>query len=153
MWHIGRGSAPGSGTRVCGTWARPGFTLFEAVVALTIIGLIAVGALASVGTQLRTAEHVRDMTEAEVLAADQLALVSLLTATDLQSLPDSVAHGRFPPPFSRYAWRVTSAPIVGEEDLDDVTVRVMWPSGSYTLWTRLYRRPPVSSGSTSGGQE
>ena len=131
--------------------ARPGFTLFEAVVSLMVIGMIAVGALASVGTQLRTATHVRDVTEAELLAADRLALVRLMGATELQALPDSVAKGNFPPPFGRYAWRVTSTPVLDEEDLNDVTIRVVWPEGAYTLWTRLYSRPPADSSATGGG--
>lgn len=130
---------------------RSGFTLFEAVVALTVIGMVAVGALASVGTQLRTATHVRDVTEAELLAADRLALVRLMSATELQALPDSVAQGKFPPPFNRYAWRVTSTPVLGEEDLNDVTVRIVWPEGAYTLWTRLYSRPPADSSATRTG--
>lgn len=130
---------------------RGGFTLFEALVALLIIGLIAVGALSSVGTQLRAADRIRRVTEAEALAQDRVALVRLMTANELQSLPDSVAHGRFPAPFGQYTWQARSTPLLGEEFLNDVTVRVEWPGDAYTLSTRLYVRPPADSGAGQQG--
>jgi prepilin-type N-terminal cleavage/methylation domain-containing protein len=134
--------------------ARSGFTLLEAVVALMIIGLVSISALAAVGTQLRAEERARRATEVAALAEDRLAVVHLLTADELQSLPDTVAHGQFPPPFNQYTWSTTSTPVLGEEYLNDVNVTLEWPNGSYTLASRVYIPPTVTQadgGSGTGG--
>ena len=48
--------------------ARSGFSLLEAVVALAIVGVTAVGALAAVGAELRAADDARTTLEADALA-------------------------------------------------------------------------------------
>jgi len=127
---------------------RPGFTLLEALVAVVIIGLVSVSALASVSSQLRTADRARRMIEAEALAEDRLSVVLLLTGEQLQSLPDSVAHGRFTAPFGVYTWRVRSIPMPSENYVDEIHIVVEWPDGAYTMSTCLYR-PPSLPGSPS----
>ena len=126
--------------------ARAGFSLLEAVVALAIVGVTAVAALGSVGAEIRAAEDARIALEAEALAVQQLALIEILTGEDLQRLPDSLARGRFDPPFERYRWTASTTPVLGEEGLTAVQVDVEWSSGSFPLRTLLYRRPTTLAG-------
>ena len=118
--------------------ARPGFTLLEAVVALAVVALVAVSALATVGEQLRVASRARFVERAEGLASQRLASLRLLSPDQIRSLPDTIRAGRFSPPDAGYVWRVTSAPVANEQDLEDVRVEVRWDNGSYTLRSRLY---------------
>ncbi len=121
--------------------ARPGLSLLEAVVALAIVGVTAVGALGAVAAESRAAEDARTMLEAEALAVQQLALIETLTGEDLQRLPDSLARGTFDEPFARYRYTATSTPVLGEEGLTRVNVSVEWEGGSFPLQTTFYRRP------------
>jgi type II secretion system protein I len=121
--------------------SRPGFTLLEVVTALAIMALVAVSALAAVGQQLNVAAHARDVARAEGLAAERLTLLRLLTSNEVQSLPDTVASGRFAYPNNAFSWHVASTPVLGETALNDVRIDVNWESGAYTLHTRLYAPP------------
>jgi type II secretory pathway pseudopilin PulG len=125
--------------------------LLESVVALVIVGLVAVGELTSVATQLRAADKAKHLTEAEALAEDRLTVVRLLTPNAMASLPDSVEHGRFAAPFDRYSWQTRSTVLSGDEYLYAVTVRVEWAGGAYTLSTRLYRPLPLQTVNAPGG--
>ena len=125
--------------------ARSGFTLFEAVVALAIVGVTAVGALGAVAAEARAAHDARTVLEAQALAVHQMALIEMLTGEDLQRLPDSLARGRFDPPFDDYSWTARSVPVLGEEGLTAVSVDVEWSSGLFPLRTMLYRRPTTVS--------
>jgi prepilin-type N-terminal cleavage/methylation domain-containing protein len=129
---------------------RSGFTLFEAVVALTIVGLVAVATLAAVGTQLRTTDQAKHVTEASVLAEERLASAQVLSASDLQSLPAGMASGRFPAPFDAYTWRMTSVPVRDVGGVNNVTVSVDWADGSYMLASRIYRAVPLGNGNSTG---
>jgi type II secretory pathway pseudopilin PulG len=122
---------------------RRGITLFETVVALAIVGMTAVSALAAVGAELRAAERARRTLEAEALATHRVDLLDLLPDDDLLVLPDSVEDGRFDAPLDDYRWHATSAPLDTEPGVYDVSVRVSWADGAYTLRTRAYRRPLV----------
>jgi prepilin-type N-terminal cleavage/methylation domain-containing protein len=132
--------------------SRSGFTLFEAVISLAIISMVAVGTLAAVGAQLRATDHARHTTEAAALAEDRMAVVRLLTYSDLQSLPDSVIAGRFAPPLDMYRWRVTSQSVSQADGLNNVSVQIDWSNGAYILSSRVYRAPPVVSQSRLGGR-
>jgi type II secretion system protein I len=123
-----------------------GFTLFEVVVALAIISLVAISALALVAQQVHVAERAKQIVRAEVLADQRMALLSLLTSYELQSLPDTVANGRFPYPNDEFSWHVTSQPIMGDDNLNDVRVDVNWNDGTYTLRTRVYQPPGKDAG-------
>jgi prepilin-type N-terminal cleavage/methylation domain-containing protein len=125
---------------------RSGFSLLEAVIALAIVGVTSVAALAAAGAELRATQLARRAVEAEALATDRLAAIGILTAEELRQMPDSIASGRFEPPFDAYRWRVDSEQTLGEEGLTDVTVTVEWPSGLYEMRTKLYRRPPILPG-------
>ncbi len=124
--------------------ARPGFSLLEAVVALAIVGVTAVAALASVGAELRAAGDARTMLEAEALAVHQLSTIEMLTAEQLQRIPDSLARGQFDAPFERYRWTASSEPVLGEEGLTEVRVDIAWEGGSLPLRTLLFRRSALA---------
>ena len=131
--------------------ARSGFSLLEAVVALAIVGVTAVGALAAVGAELRAADDARTTLEAEALAVHRMKTIEMLKAEQLQRVPDSLARGKFDPPFERYRWTVATEPVMGEEGLTAVTVEVEWKTGTFPLRTLLFRRPTLSSLTTPGG--
>jgi type II secretory pathway pseudopilin PulG len=121
--------------------ARPGFSLFEAVVAVTIVGITSVSALSAAGGEMRTAERARRALEAEALATARLDFMNLLYDADLQALPDSVAKGSFDKPLDEFSWTATSAAYTDQAGVYDVRVTITWPQGAYTLKTYLYRRP------------
>jgi prepilin-type N-terminal cleavage/methylation domain-containing protein len=131
--------------------ARGGFSLLEAVVALAIVGVTAVGALAAVGAELRAADDARTALEAEALAVHRMKTIEMLTAEQLQRVPDSLARGKFEPPFERYRWTVATEPVMGEEGLTEVAVEVEWKTGVFPLRTLLFRRPTLSSLTSAGG--
>jgi type II secretory pathway pseudopilin PulG len=120
---------------------RRGITLFESVAALTIVGLVAMSALEAVGAEMRTAERARRALEVEALATQRLDAMDLLTDQELQTIPDSVATGKFDPPLDEYSWVTTSHPVAEQPGVYDVGLTIEWASGSYPIRTKLYRRP------------
>jgi prepilin-type N-terminal cleavage/methylation domain-containing protein len=126
--------------------ARNGFSLLEAVVALAIVGVTAVGALASVGAELRAADDARTTLEAEALAVYRMSTLEMLTSEQLQRIPDSLARGTFEPPFERYRWTASSEPVLGEEGLSEVQLDIHWKDGTFPLHTLLFRPSPFVSG-------
>ena len=122
---------------------RRGFTLLEAVVALAIVGVVAVGAFAAYGAELRTEVRAQEVWALEALAEERLATLVLTEPAQLRSLPDSVRTGRFAAPFARYRWESESRPVRGERELWDlrVTVRAA-DSSALTLHTRRHRPLP-----------
>jgi type II secretory pathway pseudopilin PulG len=123
--------------------ARRGISLFEAVAAVAVVGMTAISALAAVGAEMRTAERARRAVIAEALATSRTDAMELLTDAELQVLPDSVATGRFPEPLDDYQWTAASAPHELHAGLYTVAVTISWQSGSYTVRTQMYRRPPL----------
>jgi type II secretory pathway pseudopilin PulG len=123
--------------------ARPGITLFEAVVAVTIVGLTSVAALEASASEMRTAERARRALEVEALATSRLDFMDLLSDRELQSLPDSVSEGKFTAPLDEYSWKTTSAPHAEQAGVYTVVVTVAWKEGSYTARTYQYRTPPM----------
>ena len=117
------------------TAVRQGFVLVEAVVALLVIGLVAAAAVELLAADMRAARREPALLTASALAQDRLAGLVLLDDGALEHLPDSLAGGRFPPPFADYAWRSTVRH-ARDEKLYDVRVQVTWPSGSIALATR-----------------
>jgi hypothetical protein len=110
---------------------------------MAIVGLTAVAALAAAGAEIRTATRAHHLLEAQALAVYRMSSIELLRGDDIEFLPDSLSNGAFDPPFDSYKWKAESEPILGEPGLTEVAVEVLWPSGSYKLRTRLYRRPVV----------
>lgn len=116
---------------------RRGFLLLEAVVALVVVSMIAGGALELRGAEARAAAREPPLLIATALAQDRLAALRLLEVQQLAHVPDSLARGRFAPPFANYRWqsRVRRG---GEPDLYELRVDVAWPNGSLMLTTRLF---------------
>ena len=125
--------------------ARKGFTLFEAIVAVLIIGLTATAALEAVGTELRTQYTAQRMMEAQALAVTKMATIQLLTAEELQLLPDSIREGTFEAPMANYRWTTSSKPIDDEDSVNDITLKIEWKDGAYTLRTYLFRPSAITA--------
>ena len=122
---------------------RAGITLLEAVAAIAIVGLTAVSALESVGGNMRTAEKAKRAMEAEALATSRLDFMELMNDRELQALPDTVEKGTFPVPLNEYSWKTTSTPVSEQAGVYDIRITVNWSTGSYTVRTYAYRRPPL----------
>lgn len=125
---------------------RRGVTLFEAVAAVTIVGMTSIGALAAVGAEFRTAARASRALEAEALATHRLDAMDLLSDRELQALPDSVAEGAFPVPLDGYSWKTTSRPVNEQAGVYAVRITINWKGGAYDIQSYLYRRPPVVTG-------
>lgn len=126
------------------TQPTAGFTILEAIVAVTIVGVAAVASLAAFGSQLRAGARAQVALEAEALAEEQVAGIRLLPASSLEALPDSLRSGTFPQPFERYQWSSTVQTVAHEADIHEARVTVRWPDGEYNLATRLHR--PLRAG-------
>lgn len=126
--------------------ARAGITLFEAVAAITIVGITSISALAAVGAEFRTAERARRALEAEALATYRLSTLDLLSDRELQSLPDSVSAGVFAEPLNAYNWATTAGSVSEQPGVYAVHITIGWKGGAYDVHTYVYRRPPIVSG-------
>jgi prepilin-type N-terminal cleavage/methylation domain-containing protein len=126
--------------------SRAGFTLLEAVIALAIIGAALVGVLGAFGGDVRAAERSRSALTVSTLARSRLARLEIATATELVTLPDSLAHGTFDAPFAGYLWKASSHAVPGEPDLYDLRVTVSWNDGQSELRSRRYRPVPLVAG-------
>ena len=141
-----RAEKPSRGIRGRGFSAlRRGVSLFEAVVAIAIVGITSVSALEAVGGHMRTAERARRAIEVEALAASRLEFMDLMTDRELQALPDSVESGKFLPPLDEYSWKTTSAALSDQAGVYAVRVTIDWPTGSYVVRTYQYRQPPFAT--------
>jgi prepilin-type N-terminal cleavage/methylation domain-containing protein len=118
---------------------RAGFTLLEAVVALTVLGLAGVATLEALGGEVRSAERARTATTAAALAEHRLATITLLPRSDLDLLPDSLSRGEFKTPFVGYRWTASVRSVLGEADLYEAQVNVSNAETQYALTTRVYR--------------
>lgn len=125
--------------------ARRGTSLFEAVIALSIVAITAISALEAAAGEMRTAVRARRATEASALATERVAFLSLLTDRDFQSLPDSVAHGQFDWPLDEYTWTTTATTDAAVPGLYDFTVTITWADGTYAVNTAQYRRPALAT--------
>ena len=127
--------------------AERGMTLLEAVVALTIVALVGVATLATVGAELRGAQRSRNAIEAAALAEDRLLLATLLPVSALDALPDSVHHGDFAGTLSGYHWETTARTVPDGADTYELGVTITWANrGRYELTTRVYRPRPLVVG-------
>jgi type II secretory pathway pseudopilin PulG len=117
----------------------------EAVVAVAIVGMTAVGGLEAVGSDMRTAERARRAIETETLATSRLEFMDLLSDRDLQAIPDSVATGTFAKPLDEYSWKTAVTPLADQAGVYDVRVTIAWPTGSYLVKTYAYRRPALAT--------
>lgn len=118
--------------------------MLEAVAAMMIIGVVSAGALSAFAADLRAADRAQRALPAAALARERLTLLETIGPTLLRALPDSLAHGRFEPPFDAYAWSAAtearSAPA-----LIELRVEVSWDDGSFVLTERRYE-PALEAG-------
>ena len=122
---------------------RRGISLMEAVIGLVMVGMMAGGALGAAAAELRAVARARVAIEAAALASQRLNELELLTNNELLVLPDSVARGRFEPPFEHYRWTTEVTGRDREQGVYDVALRIEWADGVYALASALYRRPVV----------
>ena len=118
--------------------AQTGFTLLEALVALLLVGFVALTCLRALQVMLRGQAMTREHLEAVALAERRMAELALLP-------PDSIAaYGEprgdvFPAPFQQYRWRALMRGVEGSPALVRAAVLVEWPRGEYSLETTFYR--------------
>jgi len=131
--------------------ARSGFVLLEAVVALAIIGLVAVALLSTTSSQLRTAGKAGVLLTARSLAEDRLAALRFLNYDDLKDVPDSLVSGRFPAPFEDFEWTAAVAEMEDEYDLFGAQVTVSGRGEVFPLRSLIHSpRPVIAAGGTGG---
>jgi type II secretory pathway pseudopilin PulG len=130
---------------------RRGVSLFEAVAAMAIVGMVAIAALETVGTEMRTAERARRAIETSALAQSRLDWFDFLNETALRALPDTVKEGKFPAPLDEYSWKADATPVSTQAGVYAVTVSVHWAKdGVFDLHSYVYRSPVITT--TSGGR-
>jgi type II secretory pathway pseudopilin PulG len=122
----------------------------EAVVALAIIGLVAIGLLSATAAQVRTASKARVLLTARALAEDRLSALHLLDYASLEDVPDSLAAGTFPPPFEAYSWNARVALMADEYDLFGAEVIVMGNGEVFPVRTLIHVPKPVLQTTESG---
>ena len=118
-----------------------GFTLLEALVALTVLSLVGVSAVGVIGSDLRAASRMREGLTEVAVAEEILARVSLLDGSALASLPDSLRRGEILLGGERFEWRTESREQGAHPGLVEVSVTVTSTSGSRSLTTVLRRGP------------
>ena len=109
------------------TTARRGLTLLETMVALVIVGLVALGYLELFGGTARTAARVRDWTRAVAYAEDAMETRKIAGRDASVADAEPLASG-FQRRLERRAWR---------DNLDVVTVVVTMPDGGEFRLSRL----------------
>jgi len=120
---------------------RRGFTLLEVVVALAIVGSVAVASLGALDQHFRVTRKGGEVTTAVVLATDRLDALRRAAMRRSSRLPDSLRRGRFPRPLEAYSWDADLKPARDRRGLFDLAVTVSWEGGSYPLASRIYVRP------------
>ena len=123
---------------------RGGFVLMEAVVALAIVALVAIGLLGATAAQVRTADKAALLLTARSLAEDRMTMLRLLDHGALSDLPDSLAAGTFPAPFESYSWTARIEPVPDEYDLFTAEIVVNVAEEAYVLRTMLHEPRPVA---------
>lgn len=125
------------------TRRRGGFVLMEAVVALAIVGLVAIGLLSATGAQMRAASKARVLLTARALAEDRLSALELLDYNAITDVPDSLESGTFAPPFEAFSWTARIEPMEEEYDLFGAEVIVTGDGESFPLRTLIHSPKPV----------
>lgn len=124
---------------------RNGFVLLEAVVALVIVSLFAIGLLAATSAQVRTSDKGAVLLQARALAEERLMAIRILDYDALNQLPDSLEQGVFPEPFQDFTWTARVAPVKDEYDLFEVEVIVERGDEAFPLNTLLHEPRPVAT--------
>jgi hypothetical protein len=125
----------------------------EAVVALAIIGLFAIGLLSMVGAQVRGADRSKVLLLERALAEDRLMAVQMLDNEDLNDVPDSLTAGTFPEPFQDFTWSIKVDSIGGEYDLFRADISVTGRGYTLPLQTLIHHPRPLTTVTGTGGQQ
>lgn len=121
--------------------ARGGFTLVEALAALTVVGAVLVTALAAVGADVRASHEVERAQERA--AAAQTALQRVEGRSRAELLDPGDGWRSLDAPLDGYRWRAEASPVRRWPGLLEVTVAVRGPDGGReSITTRLFRAPP-----------
>jgi type II secretory pathway pseudopilin PulG len=131
---------------MCSCTERRGFVLMEAVVALAIIALVAIGLLGATAAQIRTADKAALLLTARSLAEERMTVLRMLDYSALSELPDSLAQGVFPAPLDAFSWTAHVEPVRDEYDLFTAEVVVSVASEAYALRTLLHEPRPLLLG-------
>lgn len=124
---------------------RRGFSLFETLVALTVVALVASSAMKVIASGMSAAEQSQRAIEAQSLMSSRLEAVGLMTDDELRSVPDSMAQGVFDYPLNQYAWTMQVYPDDRYEGLYQIQLNIVGEDNLFTATTYAYRRPPVVS--------
>lgn len=84
-----------------------GFTLLEALVAMTIVGMVSIGTLGSMSAAIRVSDLAVDALVADELAEERLASLLALPAEVLSDSADGRGHAS---PIDGWSWRATVSP-------------------------------------------
>jgi len=118
---------------------------------MAIVGMVAIAALETVGSEMRVAEKARRAVEASSLAQVRLDWFDFMNETALRALPDSVKEGKFPAPLDEYSWKADATPVSTQPGVYAVTVSVHWAKdGLFELHSYTYRSPVITT--TTGGR-
>jgi type II secretory pathway pseudopilin PulG len=131
-----------------------GFLLLEALVALAIVGLVAIALLGASTAQVRSAAKAAGLMVAGALAQDRLASIQLLDNPGLRDPPDSLLAGAFAPPFDEFTWTTEVQASDNEYDLFAVRVVVSGRGEVFPLETLVHRSAAVvtATAGAPGGQ-
>jgi prepilin-type N-terminal cleavage/methylation domain-containing protein len=121
---------------------RQGFSLLEAVVATAIIGVTAAATMGALAAEVRGADSARRALESAALAQHRLAVMQLLPAEVLRSLPDSLSRGGFAAGFEGYRWEAWAREVRAEDGMLELEVEIHSDGSAYSLTTRVYRPRP-----------
>ena len=120
-----------------------GFVLLEAVVALAIISLFAIGLLSMVGAQVRGTDRATVLLLERALAEDRLMAAGMLDNEDLNDLPDSLATGTFTEPFEDFTWTLKVTPVEDEYDLFSTDVLISGRGYTLPMQKLIHQPRPV----------
>lgn len=120
---------------------QEGFTLVEALAALTVVGAVLVTTLAAVGADVRSSRAVEQAQEMAAAARTALQRVEQRPRDDLLDREDGWTS--LGAPLDGYRWRAEASPVRGRPGLLDVQVTVRGPDGGReSMSTLLFRSPP-----------
>ena len=129
---------------------RRGFVLMEAVVALAIISIFAVGLLSMVGAQVRGADRSKVLLLERALAEDRLMAVQMLDNEDMKDVPDSLTAGTFAEPFQDFTWTIKVDSVANEYDLFHADITVSGRGYTLPLQTLIHQPRPLTTVTTGG---
>ncbi|HUE95603.1 MAG TPA: hypothetical protein VMN39_03040 [Longimicrobiaceae bacterium] len=127
-----------------------GFLLLEALIALAIIGIVAIALLAATSSQVQASGKANALLVASALAQDRFATIQMLDGDQLRDPPDSLTTGIFPAPFDEFRWTAAVDPADNEYDLFAVRIEVDGRGESFRMETLVHRSSSVIL--TVGGQ-